>query len=487
MTTATSYDAVPYPTGAYAQTHPDRLAAIATLFGMAPAPVERCRVLEIGCGDGGNLIPMAYALPESAFTGIDLAGRPLAAGRERVARLGLPNIRLLQQDLAALPPDFGSFDYIIAHGIYAWVAPPVQDRLLAACRAHLAPQGVAFVSYNAYPGAHLREMIREMMQYHLRDVAAPADQLVAAKALLEFLHRSWPGRDDVRYWVGKQAELTLARQRDTLFHDELSEEYRPAYFHQFAARAARHGLQYLGESEYHEMDESGLPPQAVETLRKLGPDQLLQKEQYMDFLKCRSFRQTLLCGSEVALRRGIPTGLLKRFFVETRVEPAAGDPESTDKVEYRTAKGGLMTTSDPVVKRLMARLDQAAPRGVAFAELPPGNLSPAEVAALVIQMYSSTVIDLRLRPLFCVSDPGERPEASRVARLQLEGGEVVTSLRHLDVRFEDPKFLSLIRLLDGTRDRAALRRHLESAGLPTSADALDRLLRHLGRRGLLVS
>ena len=61
-----AYDAVAYEGHAYEQTHPDRLATQATLFGLRPAPPARSRVLELGCGDGGNLIPMALGLPRSA-------------------------------------------------------------------------------------------------------------------------------------------------------------------------------------------------------------------------------------------------------------------------------------------------------------------------------------------------------------------------------------------------------------------------------------
>ncbi|RPH39570.1 MAG: hypothetical protein EHM91_12180, partial [Planctomycetota bacterium] len=86
------YDQVAYPGFSYAQAHPDRLAVIATLFGMSPAPAERCRVLELGCGDGWNLLPMAAALPESTFVGLDLAGQPIASGRAIVERLGLKNL-----------------------------------------------------------------------------------------------------------------------------------------------------------------------------------------------------------------------------------------------------------------------------------------------------------------------------------------------------------------------------------------------------------
>src|SRR2546425_4756799 len=103
----------------YAQTHPDRLATIGTLLGMNPAPVESCRVLEMGCGAGGNLIPMAFDLAGSSFIGIDLAGSAIAQGRELIAALGLKNISLQQLDVMAFPSELGQFDYIVVHGYSA--------------------------------------------------------------------------------------------------------------------------------------------------------------------------------------------------------------------------------------------------------------------------------------------------------------------------------------------------------------------------------
>jgi len=145
-----AYDQVLYPALPFAQTHPDRLVTIARLFGMAAAHPERCRVLEIGSSDGGNLIPMALALPESNFTGIDLAERAVARGCAMIDALGLGNIRLQQMDLMHAGAEMGEFDYIIAHGVYSWVPPEVRDHLLSICRTNLAPQGVAYISYNCY-------------------------------------------------------------------------------------------------------------------------------------------------------------------------------------------------------------------------------------------------------------------------------------------------------------------------------------------------
>ena len=65
-----SYDEIPYESYPFAQSHPDRLATLATLFGMKPQPIDDCRVLELGCASGGNLIPMAACLPGSKFVGI---------------------------------------------------------------------------------------------------------------------------------------------------------------------------------------------------------------------------------------------------------------------------------------------------------------------------------------------------------------------------------------------------------------------------------
>src|SRR6516165_12727057 len=100
-----SYDAVPYESLPFNETHPDRLAALATLFGMSPAPAERCRVLELGCASGGNLIPMAVALPGSSFVGVDLSPRQIADGNEVVRALNLSNIELRSLDIRTIGAD----------------------------------------------------------------------------------------------------------------------------------------------------------------------------------------------------------------------------------------------------------------------------------------------------------------------------------------------------------------------------------------------
>ena len=182
----TEYDAVVYPSGLYPQTHPNRLATNATLLGLDPAPVEKCRVLEIGCGDGTNLLTMAFSLPESRFLGIDLAADPIRRGNQLIEKLGLNNVTLRQMDVLAAPDDLGVFDYIIAHGVYSWVPAEVREKIMAICGRHLSEQGLAYISYNAYPGNHLRDLVRRMMRFHADRFDTPADKVRQARALVKF-------------------------------------------------------------------------------------------------------------------------------------------------------------------------------------------------------------------------------------------------------------------------------------------------------------
>ena len=82
--TVNAYDEVLYVGHPFAYTHPDRLATLAIVHGLEAAPVRTCRVLEIGCGDGANIVPMAATLPSAEFVGYDYAARPVARAQQMV-------------------------------------------------------------------------------------------------------------------------------------------------------------------------------------------------------------------------------------------------------------------------------------------------------------------------------------------------------------------------------------------------------------------
>lgn len=112
--------------------------------------VAGSRVLELGCGTGGNLPPMAATLPGSQFTGTDMSERQIEMARELAEGGRLRNIEFLAGDALPLLADTadGSFDYIILHGLYSWVPLQVQSALLPLCGGLLSEAGIAYVSYN---------------------------------------------------------------------------------------------------------------------------------------------------------------------------------------------------------------------------------------------------------------------------------------------------------------------------------------------------
>src|SRR5262245_48330424 len=118
VTDTNPYDVVPYGQLAFAQTHPDRLATVARIFGLVPPPVGTCRVLELGCASGANLIPMAFNLPGASFVGVDLSHVQVQSALATVEALGLRNIEIRHASILDVGLQWGQFDYIICHGVY---------------------------------------------------------------------------------------------------------------------------------------------------------------------------------------------------------------------------------------------------------------------------------------------------------------------------------------------------------------------------------
>ena len=449
-------------------------------------------MLEVGCGDGGNLVPMAVGLPNASFVGVDAAPGAIARGAGLIDALELANVALHAESIEDFAPAAGGFDYVIAHGVYSWVGPAVRDRLLAICRHALAEQGVAYVSYNALPGGRVREALRDMLRFHTAELSEPAERIAQARALLRFLLEGLPAEHDLAAVIRRQAEGALDRGDASLLHDDLAEVNEPVYFHELIAHAERHGLQYLAEADFFEMQTGVLSEPVAETLR--GIEHPIRREQYLDFLKGRMFRQTLLCRAECELDPTPRPELLERLAVSTPAR-ARGEPDAEGAVTFEGPTGSTLATDHRLVREALERVADAWPAAVWVRELiEPG--SPEDRAALcdaLLRSYAANLVQLHAHRPALTTTPGELPEASPLARHQARAGDMVTNLRHVSVRIEDELGRELVTLLDGTRDRAALaadlERFLRARGERlTAADlhvGLDRSLQGLAALALL--
>lgn len=472
---ADAYDEVTYPNFAFPQTHPDRLASLGRLFGMTPAPVDCCRVLELACGNGGNLIPMALGLPESKFVGVDRAPQPIAKGKTTIAALGLNNIELLQLDINDIKSQLGQFDYIIAHGLYSWAPPEVQDRVLMICSSCLRPQGIAYISYNAYPGCHLRKITRELMLFHTKDTKHPAEQIAQARALINWLAASQSGTSAYQVFLNEVRNDLNQKLEAAIYHDDLAGINSPVYFHQFIDHAARYGLQFISEAEYFDVQYSHFSPEVCEQLSLLGEQDVLAREQYLDFLEGRSFRQTLLCHSNIALERNIPPERVRDFCLRAEVRPASDNPDIQSEAveEFRGKKESAIATSFPLGKAALLCLGKQYPRSLTFDALlaeasrrialqAPDPDSIAKLEETLLKAHGAGLIEMHLHVPKFTLQPGEKPVANALARLQAQEGSIITTLLHNNVKLEDELGRQLLLLLDGTRDRSALLHELRS-------------------------
>ncbi len=451
-----AYNEVPYPTVARPQTHIDRLAALAKLFGMAPAAVTECRVLEVGCGNGNNLIPMAYGLPASRFMGVDAAGKPLAHALRMSSALGLENIIWRADDLSNIGPEYGTFDYIIAHGLYSWITAEARDRLLSVCRHRLAEHGVALISYNTYPGGHVRRMLREMLRYHTRNIDSAGERIEQAREFLDWFAAS---RTAPESWQALlDSEVDRLQKSSILYHDDLAPVNEPVYFHEFAAHAGRHGLQYVGEADLYEMfDHRGV-------LDWLG-DRLLEREQYLDFLKVRRFRHSLLCRAEIPLRRDFSPARMEEFLFSSPARASGEKWEGANRVCIQA--GGA-------VSAVASALGEMYPLPVSFDDLEPYAGSRRALEEILFSMVTGGFAELHVYDFPCAEGVNLRPTASAVARTQARESRLVTNLCHLVVELDEAG-QQLLPLLDGSRDRSALEAALPEIGPERIRATLERL------------
>ncbi len=476
----TSYDDVPYESNPFPQTHPDHLATLATLFGMDPAPPQGARVLELGCASGGNIIPYAVSHPHATVLGVDLSARQVDTGRSVIEALGLRNIELRHASITDIGAAEGEFDYIISHGVYSWVPDEVQRHILQVCASNLAKNGVAYISYNTYPGWHMRGMVRDMMCYHTRQFTDPPSQIAQARALLEFLSANASQAQDNAYGTLLKSESDMLRKQGDyyLFHDHLEEVNSPIYFHDFVERAAGAGLQFLAESDFSTMLASNFPPEVAQTLHKVAPD-IIRMEQYMDFLRNRQFRQSLLVHQDVALKRNLGPDEIMRFYVASPAERVDSDDKkasikSNDEQQFKTAIGTSITTRRPLFKAAMSILIKNYPAFVHFDTLLAKSMHAItgekagddvlKQAGLVLgqdllQAFSAKLVEFRLTPALYAPKPPAKPRATPLARRQAEHSRIITSLRHQNVTL-DEFGRHLVLLLDGERDAGALAKAL---------------------------
>ncbi len=518
-----SYERVPYQSKPYAVAHTGRLAMMARLFGHTPPDPTRARVLEIGCAGGGHLLPQALVFPHATWLGIDPARAHVREAEQVAFALGLRNARVEQRGVESLSDADGTFDYIVAHGVFSWLPGPLRTTLLRACRDRLAPDGVAYISYNTLPGWHMRRMVRDAMRFHVDGIEDPTRRVEQARAMLDFLTEavSPHGASPWGRFLLSERQLLHRHRDDYLFHDHLAEDNEPVYVSDFVALAAEAGLDWLGESELSDMMTHALAEGVRETLARIAPD-VVRTQQYLDFLTNRAFRQSLLVHAGTPLDRTIRWTRVRGMHLSSPLRrPAEGPAPLAEGVELTFADrhGRELTTGDPGLKAAWLELQAHHPELLPFADWVTATRARLEAAGEAVPedleeslgsnalfALAQGMIELWPHPLPTGGHRHPTPAAFPLARLQaLARGDWATSPLHVPVALDELD-RRILALCDGTVPVEALAGHLEpdlaSGALRLAAGdaedapvdaaravlgpAVERRVSLLGRWGLLL-
>ena len=467
------HDLLPYESRPYPNTQPGQLSALAVLHGLEPAEVTRGRVLELGCASGGNIVPLAVRFPRSSFIGIDLSARHVAEGQERIRALGLANIELRQGDLATCEIPEGTFDTIICHGVYSWVPRCVQDAILRIVARHLAPTGLAYISYNTHPGWHLRQIVRDIFQYHTRTLASPEQQVIKGIALLEDLAHSTDPMHPYGQALRAEAKLLAQTPASYILGEHLAAASTPCYFHEFAARSSAHGLAYLSEARLGTSRPEELDPDFGNKIRAHVGDDPIAFEQYADLLVGRQFRASVLVRAErgAGISRTIPLTRLAGLHLATSLEPDL-EASSYGRIVFKNSDGRTLTVTDPDVCRAFELLAEIAPRtltpeAICTGAVPAGahDYAPRErrVISALLGMIAADFGTASTSAVQAGEASASRPRAWQIASSDATARRSwTTNLGHRVVELNELTHW-VLPLLDGSTDRIDLARQLIAA------------------------
>ena len=294
------YKSMPFP-----YTTPATLEAYAALVGVSAPNPKTARVLELGATYGGNIISQALFNPDATFVGIELSQEQVEKGNEVIANAGLTNVSLIQSDIASIGSEIGTFDYIIAHGVYSWVDDGVKDALLRLIDEHLAEDGIAYISYNTYPGWHTMDEVRQLMMFSNRDKTQfnHKEKVLHGKTIGSIVGSQILKYDNLKERNSKfLGALRSVMQKDEYYvgHDHLEPNNDPVYFYQFNDHLEAHNLAYLCDADLTLSMVRSFDADIADTLDKLALNDHVAQEQYLDFMLDTTFRKSIICKAKHA-------------------------------------------------------------------------------------------------------------------------------------------------------------------------------------------
>lgn len=473
------YNEVPYTSYPFEFARPEKIASVATIFGLTPPPIETARVLELGCASGGNITRFAQTYPKSYTLGVDLSEKQIESGQKIIKDLKLKNIELKAMSLTDLDEKtYGKFDYIISHGVFSWVPDFVRENMLKISNKMLNKNGLSFISYNALPGWNMTNTIRELMLYHSENFDTPQEKVTQSRAVLAFLQESLENQNTpYAKFMQESAKMMAIREDNYIFHDHLEPDNKAFYIREFIEMSKKHKMQYLGDINISSMSIKHMPKKTVEKLKTIND--MARTEQYADFIKNTMFKCSLLVHEGAKFSYNIEHESLNKFYYHAKIalDTSNGEVNITDKSTatfyFNNSKDLKISTDHPIAKASMMVLVKNIANPLLIDDVVKevkklvADASEAEIKQNIVTNFGELILVNYIN--YIVEKPknvniiSKKPKISKFALLQSKqdigtsGAYHITSAVNTVFSFDDSR-LKLIQSLDGTRDVVTLKK-----------------------------
>lgn len=477
-----NYDRIHFSSKPSPERCPERLAAIATTYGLSPQDIETANVLELGCSTGENLIPLACAYPNSNFLGLDISKKQIAKASELVNLFELKNISFQVKDIASFEEGSEKYDYIICHGVFSWVDSETQESIFKLLRGRLSENGIGVISYNCHPGWQMRNRLKEIVSYADQANDSIEERCVRARKSLEvFLALLEEEYHPNSLLLKKEIHHVLAQSDSYLVHEVLNSSASSSMVSEFLSSAEEKDLQYLGDGRpsrmrFHKFHEEQLDHKHATAFSELATDEK-KREQYIDFLFPVAFRSTLLCHKEQEISRSGVLGRIKEFYIASslRLVDADSPIQNVETHEFFDSRGITREFQDPILKAALVALSDRWPKWIKFSEMRSeveailasfgarqvffSNAEWANLSAQLERLFYDGSVEFHTQPPIFSLDIEEKPEVSAISRKQVEDEGWATNLRNEYVVLGDIE-RRLFRLLDGKHSHQDLQNEL---------------------------
>jgi len=415
----TVYDNFPYKSVPVEWTAPERLALASLLHGGPRPRLDGYRVLELGCADGSNLIPMAFFRPNAAFVGIDSAQSQIALADDRKKSLGLDNVEFVCADLCAADRYVsGEFDFIIAHGVFSWIPDATRDAMLKFCARHLGRDGLFYLNYNTYPGWHVRGLIRRLLLARTRAGGSVRERAVLAQEIAAQLAASIGAHENpfTRLLV-RELNFVSEHHASYVAHEYLAADNHAYWRSEFLQLASEYGFEYVADADFSYSSGRMAPGAIPQCLQQDLSGH--EADDAMDLLCYRQLHSPILCSGPLTRR---PQSLPEFADLTIASCLSSDTTEGGETNRFQHPSGYEVETKESGIQAALVRLRRHWPNGIRIGDL------FHDVACVVDDLkllHRNGLIEIR-----CREARESHQSAELLNRLEAQHGDYITTAYH---------------------------------------------------------